>query len=35
MSFTNKIGKWTKKAEERPESAITILRLIVTRPTCG
>jgi len=31
MSFTNKIDEWMKEAEERPESAITIVRLIARR----
>jgi len=28
MSFTTKIDEWMKEAEERPESAVTIVRLI-------
>ena len=31
MSFTNKIDEWMKEAEERPESAITIVKLISRR----
>ncbi len=31
MSFTQKIDEWMKEAEERPESALTILRLIARR----
>ena len=31
MSLTQKIDEWMKEAEERPESAITILRLIARR----
>jgi len=31
MSFTTKIDEWMKEAEERPESAITIVRLIARR----
>jgi hypothetical protein len=31
MSFPNKIDEWMKEAEERPESAITIVRLIARR----
>src|SRR5258706_9050272 len=31
MSFTNKIDEWMKEAEERPESAVTIVRLIARR----
>ena len=31
MSFTNKIDEWMKEAETRPESAVTILRLIARR----
>ncbi len=31
MSFTNKIEEWMKEAEERPESAATIVRLVVRR----
>ncbi|MCI0551844.1 MAG: hypothetical protein L0287_12890 [Anaerolineae bacterium] len=31
MSFTDKIDEWMKEAEERPESAITIVRLIARR----
>ena len=31
MSFSNKIDEWMKEAEERPESAITIVRLIARR----
>lgn len=31
MSFTSKIDEWMKEAEERPESAITIVRLVVRR----
>ena len=30
-SFTDKIDEWMKEAEERPESAITIVRLIARR----
>lgn len=30
-SFTNKIDEWMKEAEERPESAVTIVRLIARR----
>ena len=31
MSFTNKIEEWMKEVEERPESAATIVRLVVKR----
>jgi DNA gyrase/topoisomerase IV subunit A len=31
MSFTTKIEEWMKEAEERPESAVTIVRLIARR----
>lgn len=31
MSFPNKIDEWMKEAEERPESAITIVKLIARR----
>ena len=31
MSFPNKMDEWMKEAEERPESAITIVRLIARR----
>ena len=31
MSFSNKIDEWIKEAEERPQSAITIVRLIARR----
>ena len=31
MSFTSKIDEWIKEAEERPESAVTIVRLVVRR----
>ena len=31
MTFTNKIDEWMKEAEERPESAITIVKLIARR----
>lgn len=31
MSFTNKIDEWMKEAEERPESAVMIVRLIARR----
>ena len=31
MSFTNKINEWMKEAEERPESAVTIVRLVLRR----
>jgi len=31
MSFTQKIDEWMKEAEERPESAVTIVRLIARR----
>jgi DNA gyrase/topoisomerase IV subunit A len=31
MSFSNKIDEWMKEAEERPESAITIVKLISRR----
>jgi DNA gyrase/topoisomerase IV subunit A len=31
MSFTNKIEEWMKEVEERPESAATIVRLVVRR----
>src|SRR5688500_10777665 len=31
MSFSNKIDEWMKEAEERPESAITIVKLIARR----
>ena len=31
MSFTTKIEEWMKEAEERPESAVTIVRLIAKR----
>src|SRR5215510_296913 len=30
-SFTTKIEEWMKEAEERPESAVTIVRLIARR----
>ena len=31
MSFTDKIDEWMKEAEERPESAVTLVRLIARR----
>jgi len=31
MSFTNRIDEWMKEVEERPESAITIVRLVLKR----
>ena len=31
MSFTSKINEWMKEVEERPESAVTIVRLVVRR----
>src|SRR5688572_32181857 len=31
MSFTNKIDEWIKEAEERPESALMIVKLITKR----
>ena len=31
MSFTNKIDEWMKEAEERPESAVTIVKLVARR----
>lgn len=31
MSFTNKIEEWMKEVEERPESAATIVRLVLRR----
>ena len=31
MSFTNKIDEWMKEAEDRPESAVMIVRLIARR----
>jgi len=31
MSFNQKIDEWIKEAEERPESALTLLRLIASR----
>src|SRR6185503_5809027 len=31
MSFTAKIDEWMKEAEERPQSAVTIVRLIARR----
>src|SRR5574339_394391 len=31
MSFTTKSDEWMKEAEERPESAVTIVRLIARR----
>lgn len=31
MSFTSKIDEWMKEVEERPESAATIVRLVVRR----
>jgi DNA gyrase/topoisomerase IV subunit A len=31
MSFTHKIDEWMKEAEERPESALTIVRLVTRR----
>lgn len=31
MSFTKKIDEWMKEAEERPESAITIVKLVAKR----
>jgi hypothetical protein len=31
MSFTNKIDEWMKEAETRPESALTIMKLIANR----
>lgn len=31
MSFTSKIDEWMKEVEERPESAVTIVRLVVRR----
>jgi DNA gyrase/topoisomerase IV subunit A len=31
MSFTNKIEEWMKEVEERPESAATIVRLVIKR----
>ena len=31
MSFNNKIDEWLKEAETRPESALTLMRLIAER----
>ncbi|MFN8412098.1 MAG: hypothetical protein U0Z26_06895 [Anaerolineales bacterium] len=31
MSFTSKIDEWMKEVEDRPESAVTIVRLVVRR----
>lgn len=31
MSFTSKIDEWMKEVDERPESAVTIVRLVVRR----
>jgi len=31
MSFANKIEEWMKEVEDRPESAVTIVRLVVRR----
>jgi len=31
MSFTKKIDEWMKEVEDRPESAVTIVRLVVRR----
>jgi len=31
MSFTSKIDEWMKEAEERPESAVTIVKLVARR----
>src|SRR5512134_3562283 len=31
MSFSHKIDEWMKEAEARPESAVTIVRLIARR----
>src|SRR5574339_62091 len=31
MSFSNKIDEWMREAESRPESAVTIVRLIARR----
>ena len=31
MSFTNKIDEWMKEAEERPESAVMIVKLVARR----
>ena len=31
MSFNNKIDEWLKEAETRPESALTLMRLIAGR----
>src|SRR5574339_1296429 len=31
MSFSNKIDEWMREAEARPESAVTIVRLIARR----
>jgi DNA gyrase/topoisomerase IV subunit A len=31
MSFPNKIDEWIKEAEDRPESALTLMRLIANR----
>jgi DNA gyrase/topoisomerase IV subunit A len=31
MSFNNKIDEWIKEAEDRPESALTLMRLIARR----
>ena len=30
-SFSNKIDEWMKEAETRPESAVTIVRLVSKR----
>src|SRR5688572_31690725 len=31
MSFSHKIDEWMKEAETRPESAVTIVRLVASR----
>src|SRR5919109_3975667 len=31
MSFSHKIDEWMKEVEERPESALTIVRLVTRR----
>src|SRR6185369_7512607 len=31
MSFTHKIDEWMKEAETRPESAVTIVKLVTRR----
>jgi hypothetical protein len=31
MSFTSKIDEWMKEVEDRPESAVTIVKLVVRR----